>query len=197
MAFFRYSIIGLFLIITSIGYAKDGPSELSFYRNFWNPAFNSQRLSYCSLDEKLCGQGIANRYCHLMGYHEASEAIIDYNVGVTHYLTTPARCTGWRCHGFMLITCKNNFHHQPTKDYYYREQRFVFPRFSHYRVDWCYKNGTQCGQRAAYSFCRRMGYRRVVHYNKEKHVAATKALGNQRLCFGRACSGFGYITCYR
>ena len=197
MTFFRYLIMLFFLIFASISQAKSGHDEQNFYRNFWNPTFNIQRLSYCSLDGKECGQSVANRYCHLMGYEVASDAIIDYNVGVTHYLLTHARCKGWRCNGFMLITCKNKFHHQPVKDYYYREQRFVFPRYAHYRVDWCYKNGAQCSGRAAYSFCRRMGYGQVKQFKKEAHVAATKALGNQRLCFGEACEGFSEIICGR
>ena len=197
MVFFRYPIILLFLVISSIGQAKERHNDVNFYRNYWNPTFNIQRLSYCSLDGKTCGFSIANQYCHRMGYEKASEAIIDYNVGVTHYLSTHARCTGWRCHGFMLITCQNNFHHQPAQEYYYREQRFVFPRHSNYRVAWCYQNGRQCGKRPAYSFCRRMGYTQVKYFKKEDHVSATKALGNQRLCFGQNCHGFKEITCYR
>lgn len=191
------AIIILFLVTTSISYADPLHHNENFYRNFWNPIFNIQRLSYCSLDGKECGQAIAHRYCNIMGYEKASEAIIDYNLGVTHYLSTHARCKGWRCNGFMLITCKNKFYQHPIKDYYYREQRFVLPRFGHYRVDWCYENGAHCGQRPAYSFCRRMGYLHVKQYKKEEHVVATKALGNQRLCFGEACQGFSDITCYR
>ena len=197
MFFFRYPIIIIFITMALICPAKAGHHDQNFYRNFWNPTFNVQRLNYCSLDGKVCGLNVAHRYCNMMGYEKASEAIIDYNVGVTHYLLTNARCTGWQCNGFMLITCKNKFHHQPAKDYYYREQRFTFPRFAHYRVDWCYNNGKGCGKRVANSFCRRMGYRYAQGYKKEAQIAATKALGNQRLCFGGACNGFSEITCYR
>ena len=196
MVFLRALFISL-MFIMALNPAQADNDKQHFYRNFWNPTFNIQRLNYCSLDGRACGLTLAHRYCNIMGYQEASDAIIDYNVGVTHYLLTHARCTGWQCNGFMLITCKNKFHHQPAKDYAYREQRFMFPRFSHYRIDWCYDNGKGCGQRVAYSFCRRMGYRHAKHYKKEMHVAATKALGNQRLCFGQACNGFIEITCYR
>ena len=117
--------------------------------------------------------------------------------GMTHYLGTSIRCTGWTCSGFKLIRCVAKTTHQPPKAYHYRSRSFVFPRFNHYRVDWCYKAGQGCGQRAAYSFCRRMGYAKVSVYNKEEHVLATRAIGDQKLCFGSLCTGFGNITCYR
>ena len=156
-----------------------------------------QRLNYCSLDGKECGLAIANKYCQTLGYEKADEAIIDYNVGLTHYFMSSAKCKGWGCNGFTLITCVGKFSDHLAKNYYYRSQRFVFPRFDHYRIDWCYKNGEECGQRAAYSFCRRMGYMNAQYYKKQEHVAATKALGNKKLCFGENCSGFSSITCYR
>lgn len=159
--------------------------------------FNGQRVNYCALDGKECGLAIANRYCKILGYEKATVAIREYNVGVTHYLLTRARCRGWRCNGFKLITCAGHFHFTQPPHYYYRSNRFVFPRFNHYRVDWCYKNGQGCGQKAAYSFCRQMGYLRVENYKKEEDVSATKAIGNQKLCFGRACKGFSSITCNR
>ena len=80
---------------------------------------------------------------------------------------------------------------------YYRSHRYVVPRFNHYRVDWCEDGTKHCGREAAYSFCRRMGYREVHQYRLEKHLGATQAIGNQKLCFGNGCSGFAFIDCYR
>ncbi len=34
-------------------------------------------------------------------------------------------------------------------------------------------------------------------YKKQENVQATKAIGNQKLCFGDQCRGFSSITCYR
>jgi len=196
MTLLRLLMVGLFFSIVFVNQANSKNQE-RFTRNFWSPPYRSERLSYCSLDCKECGLAVANRYCKIMGYEKASEAIIEYNVGLTHFLFTQARCKGWQCNGFKLITCTAHFRRKPPQDYYYRSQRFVFPHFDHYRVDWCYENGRGCGHKAAYSFCRRMGYMRDESYEKEEHVAATKAIGNQRLCFGQVCSGFSKIDCYR
>lgn len=196
MPLLRYIAIIFFLSISWANQANSENKE-NFYRNFWSPTYNIERLSYCSLGGKECGLPVANRYCRLMGYEKATKEIIDYNVGVSNYLLSRARCNGWSCNGFMLITCVGAFQHKPPQHYYYRSQRFAFPRFGHYRIDWCYENGKGCGKRAAYSFCRRMGYARVQHYKKEENIGATKAIGNRRLCFGKECSGFSTITCYR
>ena len=172
-------------------------NQQNYFKNFWYPTYHTQRLNYCSLDGKTCGLSLANDYCKLIGYSRADKEIIDYNVGLTHFLSVKAQCKGWQCNGFMLIRCVGKFSPKNQPNYSYRLNHFAYPRFNNYRVDWCYENAQGCGQRAAYSFCRRMGYSRVNHYTKELSVPATKALGNQRLCFGKACSGFSSITCYR
>ena len=180
-----------------IGKVTAADQRQNFYRNFWNPTYHIQRLNFCTVDGKECGLAVANKYCKMMGYERAKESLIDYNVGLTNYLLSSAQCRGWGCNGFTLITCIGNFSNKPTPNYYYRSQRFVFPRFNQYRVDWCYENGRGCGQRAAYSFCRRMGYMHAQGYKKQDHVPATKAIGNQKLCFGEGCHGFYSITCFR
>lgn len=194
MAFLRFFIIVLFIVLINPANSKN---QQDFSRDLWNPTYNAQRLNYCSLDGKQCGLSLAHCYCKVLGYEKANKAIIDYNVGLTNFFLSKAQCQGWSCNGFKLITCKSRFHHTPPKAYYYRQQRFAFPRFGHFRIDWCYENGKGCGQRAAYSFCRRMGYMRAIEYGKEERTGATKAIGNQRLCFGRQCRSFSYITCYR
>jgi hypothetical protein len=185
--------VAAFSLITNASADK----KQNVYRNFWNPIYKGQRLNYCSLDSKECGLAVANKYCQMMDYERAEEALIDYNVGLTNYILRRAQCKGWSCNGFTLITCVKNFSKNPPEVYHYRSQRFVFPRFDHYRIDWCYENGRGCGQRAAYSFCRRMGFMNAQYFKKQEHVAATKDLGNRKLCFGDNCSGFSSITCYR
>ena len=197
MALFRCIIMTLFISIILIGQATAGNHEQYFFRNFWYPTYAMQRLNYCTLDGKECGKSVATLYCKMLGYERSGEEIIDYNVGLTNFLSTRAQCKGWRCNGFKLITCVGAFSHKPARDYYYRSKRFVFPRFNHYRVDWCYENEQGCGKRAAYSYCRRMGYMHAQGYKKQSNVPATKALGNQKLCFGKTCNGFSDITCYR
>ena len=197
MPLFRIFLIMVLVVISSYAQAGQESDQQNFSRDFWSPTFHIQRLNYCTLDGKECGPAVANKYCKMMGYERADVAIIDYNIGLTNYFLSSAQCRGWRCNGFKLITCVGNFSHHPKQNYYYRSQRFVFPRIDHYRIDWCYESGRGCGQRAAYSFCRRMGYMNAQYYKKQDDVAATKALGNQKLCFGDDCKGFSSITCYR
>lgn len=178
------------------------PHENKFSRNFWNPIYHGKRLNYCSLDGKECGLVIASAYCQLMGYRYANQQIIDYNVGLTNYIIKPpmrlqARCRGWQCNGFKLIRCVDNFSHSLTSSHYYRLRHFAYPRFNHYRVDWCYDGKSGCGYKTAHSFCRRMGYKKSSRYQIDNHINATQAIGNQKLCFGRKCRGFSVIDCFR
>ncbi|WP_019216512.1 hypothetical protein [Legionella tunisiensis] len=198
--FYRYLVICVLgLSIWPNTYAST--SKDNFYRSFWLPTYHGERLNYCMLGGKICGMQLATRYCRIMGYAYANQQIIDYNVGLTNYMSTSpvcrAQCKGWRCNGFKTIRCVANMSHKPPKSYHYRLRRFVYPRYNNYRVDWCYDGQKGCGQRAAYSFCRRLGYLSVRRYAKQDNVAATKAIGNQKLCFGNACNGFAYINCYR
>lgn len=169
----------------------------AYHRSFWQPWYHGQRLAYCSVDGKECGMAVANRYCKMMGYARADKQIIANNIGLTNYIDSPAHCRGWRCNGFKLIDCRANISHKPPKAWHYRLRRFVFPRYNNYRVDWCYDGKTQCGRKAAFSFCRRLGYMSVRHYRIQEHVAATQAIGNQKLCFGSSCNAFREIDCFR
>lgn len=195
MTFFSRIILGvlacLLLCNTSMAARND-----DYYRNFWMPKYHGKRLNYCTLDGK-CGLPVATKYCQLMGYARADQQIIDNNVGLTNYLFCNARCKGWQCNGFKTIRCVENMSHNPPKAYHYRLRRFVYPRFNNYRVAWCYDGHSGCGRRSAFSFCRRMGYKDVRNYKIQKCIAATKAIGNQKLCFGILCNAFEYIDCFR
>jgi hypothetical protein len=168
-----------------------------YYRNFWHPLYNGERLSYCKADESACGQKVASRYCQMLGYDYADQHIIAYNIDQTNFIDSDEHCKGWQCNGFMTIRCVGKISHTPPQPYYYRSQRFVYPRFNNFRVDWCYEKHGKCGQQTADSFCKRMGYMRAQEYAKQVHVASTKALGDEELCFGKECAGFSSITCYR
>ena len=168
-----------------------------FHRDFWSPTYHIKRLNYCTPNGKECGLPLASRFCKLLGYVKADKVLIEYNVGETNYFPTAASCKGCQCNGFKLIRCMGYISHKPSNRAYYRNMRYVFPRFEGSRVDWCFDKEQGCGQRAANSFCRRMGYRRANAYKRQEHVLATRTIGSQRLCFGTMCRGFHYITCYR
>lgn len=194
---FNRIVVCLFsFLMVSIAYASNADK---YSRTFWNPIFQGQRLNYCALLDKDCGLPVANQYCNMMGYKHADKEVIDHNVGLTKYLLAPKSkpCKGFGCNGFMLIRCVGEYSRKPVSPIYYRSQAFVFPRFNHSRVDWCYKDGKGCGKRAAYSFCRRMGYAHVKDYKMQTHVSETRALGNHQLCLGVTCKGFSRITCNR
>jgi hypothetical protein len=184
-------IIGLLPIVTV--YAQSG----NYIRDFWRPTFHIERLNYCLLDGKTCGAPVANEFCHLMGFEKSANQVIEYNVGLTHYIATNSACRGWKCHGFKLIQCRNKITHKPPAPYYYRYKIFVFPRYNHYRIAWCLEENKHCGRPAAYSFCRRLGFEKTTSFKIDVAVDATRSLGDQQLCFGKVCNGFKQITCYR
>ncbi len=191
------SMLLTFLTLCFTSSIVDAGSPGNSQRDFWSPTYHIERLNYCLIDGKTCGIVVAKRYCKLMGYQDAARAVKQPNVGFTHYLATNATCKGWRCDGFKIIQCSNRITHKPAASYYYRTKKFVLPRFANYRVAWCLEKNKGCGKASALSFCRRLGYVKTHSFKQEKALPATKALGNQELCFGQGCSGFSEITCYR
>ncbi len=172
-------------------------AEQSIFRDFWYPLYHAERLDYCLTGQTNCGAVVAKRYCRLMGYQRAKNFQIEHHVGLTHYLGVRSQCQGWRCDGFKLITCEGGLTRTQPASYLRRKRTFALPRFDHYRVAWCYNEGHACGKRAAYGFCRRMGYNQAVAYTQQSKVPATEALGDKTLCFGQHCKGFASITCHR
>ena len=190
-------IIRVFILaMLGISLAHAGSNSPTYAHDFWLPQYHGQRLSYCLSDTQSCGKSVADHYCQDLGYEQAQRATLDHNVGVTRYLDKDTCCRGWHCAGFKLIRCNASARHLPKRNYYYRYKKFVLPRLHHFRIDSCYQDGKLCGKRAALAFCRHMGYEKVTQYQLEGHLAATRSLGNQKLCFGD-CSGFDSITCFR
>lgn len=197
--FRRYTLFAAVLLplLCLSQYSYAAPTQNDAYRDFWYPLDHGMRLSYCSEDHKECGLALASKYCQLMGYDKASKARIEHNVGLTRYPESTNQCKGWRCDGFMYISCEENIKKAEPAVYSYRSNDFVLPRFKNYRVDWCYKNSKGCGSRAAHAFCRHQGYRRATVFDKQANLPATQTIGDQELCFGKTCDGFSHITCYR
>ncbi|RUR08958.1 hypothetical protein [Legionella sp. km772] len=195
MCNFRSLVVFIFLLCSFSLPAKTTPNQA--FRSFWHPMFLGERLNYCSLDGKECGKQVANRYCKMLGYDSASQSSIAYNVGLTNFIASRAQCKGWRCNGFMVINCTERLTHNPPEAYHYREKQFAYPRYNDYRIDWCYRQGSGCGARAANSFCSRMGYMKAKRFLKETQISATKTIGSEELCFGNECKAFKLIICSR
>ena len=187
----------LIFLLTSLGLHAKTHLPNKAFRSFWHPMFISERLDYCTLDGKECGKKEANRYCQMLGYEASSQSTIAYNVGLTNYISSRAQCKGWRCNGFMVINCTVGLSHKPPQPYHYSEKKFAYPRYNQYRVDWCYNKVKGCGQKAANSFCSRMGYIKAKQFIRETTIPATKTIGSQELCFGNRCDAFKLIICSR
>lgn len=193
----RISLISLFFLSTFWASESTAGTNNNAVRSFWHPTYLGQRLDYCTQNKAQCGKVVANRYCQMLGYTQAKTYAIAHNVGLTNFLESRARCVGWTCDGFMNIDCTTELSHSPPKPYYYSEKQFYHPRFNGYRVDWCYEKDKQCGRKAAFSFCRRMGYLDAKTYTKALKSYATQTIGSQALCFGPQCTSFESIKCYR
>src|SRR3990167_1691635 len=192
----RKVVLVALLALIAFG-AQAARDKSAFYRNYWHPIYHGQHLNYCELDGKTCGLAVASAYCRIIGYDNADQAIIANNVGETRFLEGSAYCKGWQCNGFKTIRCVSKLPHKSPRAYYYRLRRYAVPRFNHYRVDWCYDGLKGCGHKAAFSFCRRMGYTDVRQSRMQTALGATQAIGNQKLCFGNTCTGFANIDCFR
>lgn len=189
----RFAILFISLILPCVLFAD---AHQIARRNIWEPQFQGQNLAYCTANGDACGLPVATRYCRLLGYDKASHQVVSMNAGLTHYIDTKARCVGWRCPGFKNITCIRDARDETVLPAHYRNRRFDFPRYNHYRVDYCYDGTSGCGKRAAQSFCRRLGYMRTTGFVSDPHIRATSAIGNQKLCF-RDCTAFKQIDCFR
>lgn len=194
---FRCFLIFIFLLCSFLSPLSVAGEKNKAFRTIWHPTFLGERLDYCTADGAICGKEVANRFCKMLGYEYSSQNVMAHNVGLTNFLASRVQCKGWRCNGFMTISCATTLSHKPPKSYHYREKRYANPRFNDYRLDWCYDKNKGCGARAANSFCSRMGYMRAKTYAKETQIGATKSIGSQELCFGNQCNGFKMIICSR
>lgn len=191
----------LLIIMLHVSYADHvsaaSSNTLRYDRDFLYPKYHSKLLSYCSSDHQICGQAVADRYCQFMGYEKASKQVIAYPVKIANFIDRGLRCYGWQCHGFKLITCQGQLSHKPPKVWHYRARHFTYPYYEQGRVAWCYDGKTGCGRKAAHSFCRRLGFMTARRYQIDPHGMMTKAIGNQKLCYGKTCQAFKYIDCHR
>lgn len=171
------------------------PVADEYYRDFWDPTYHLLRVNYCTADGKLCGRELADAYCKRRGYNRVVDERIAYNVGVTNYFGSKLQCKGC-CNSFEYIRCAGNIKHKPPHVYWHRYKKFVDPVFDNERVDWCYQPGKGCGDKTAFSFCRRMGYAKASSYKKCEHLPRTRMIGSKKICNGN-CRGFAEIICFR
>jgi hypothetical protein len=80
------------------------------------------------------------------------------------------------------------------------EKTFAKPKQGPYRVDWCYKWGTLCGQPAADRFCQSKGFVSATDLVEDVNIGSltpTIVQGTGQVCNGPDCDGFTYISCQK
>ena len=78
------------------------------------------------------------------------------------------------------------------------EQTFKKPKVGGYRLDWCYKWATECGQKAADKYCQLKEFEGASDFKKASDIGdatPTKVLKTGQICDDESCDGFKYITC--
>jgi hypothetical protein len=79
-------------------------------------------------------------------------------------------------------------------------QSFANPAQGQYRVDYCLKWGTQCGQPAVDAWCRSKGFKRASTWAPAWDIGAatpTLVIGDKKVCAEAYCDGFASVTCVR
>ena len=77
-------------------------------KRFPRPAFDGQRVDWCSAPNFECGPSAAQHFCEATGYHRVVEVVQERDVGLyahTRQIATGLLCAGPGCHGFLRITC--------------------------------------------------------------------------------------------
>jgi hypothetical protein len=76
--------------------------------------------------------------------------------------------------------------------------RYVNPVIGEFRLDWCLKNGRDCGKPAADAFCRFWGMNEAASFSKAENIGAnepTREILDGALCEKPSCNGFSDIVC--
>jgi hypothetical protein len=170
----------------------------NFYRTIWHPSYHNMRLNWCDQQQKNCGMQVAKQYCRQLGYPEVIKIKKATDIGLSRYIDSNVECNTPYCDGFSFIKCGAN--QLADGDYYttqVRKKVFYYPRLKEVRIDWCFEKGKRCGKRAAYAFCRAMGYSNAKGFKQDSQVSQTRTIGGNDLCVGRKCKSFSEIQCVR
>ena len=78
------------------------------------------------------------------------------------------------------------------------EVMFKKPKLGSYRLDWCYKWASQCGEVAADKFCQKKGFDGASSFSEAVDIGGdtpTRVLGTGQVCADDTCDGFKFISC--
>ena len=171
------------------------------------PTHNGMHVAGCpTADTTRCIQTngplrAATLWCRAHGMDRATNYKTDSvrARGGAWHIETSSACRHPNCIMFMEITCaaaaaRPSAPAQPAPAY--QPVRVNRPHMNGIAVDWCLTRGANCGARAAYAVCQRLGYRGALNW-ATYHAGQTYVMGSNAYCRGANCQGFSYIVCAR
>ena len=174
-------------------------------QTFAKPKQGPFRVDWCYKWATLCGQPAADKFCQSKSYNNSNDFEQATNIGSltpTIVQATGQICNGPDCDGFSYITCvKPDLPPPPAPpadaggdD----EETFKKPKIDGVRMNYCFKKGKGCGQKAADAFCDQEDYDEAVDFVQSTPLGPTKPtrfIGTGGKCLDAVCYAFKSITC--
>ena len=174
-------------------------------QTFAKPKQGPFRVDWCYKWATLCGQPAADKFCQSKSYNNSNDFEQATNIGSltpTIVQATGQICNGPDCDGFTYITCvKPDLPPPPAPpadaggdD----EETFKKPKIDGVRMNYCFKKGKGCGQKAADAFCDQEDYDEAVDFVQSTPLGPTKPtrfIGTGGKCLDAVCYAFKSITC--
>ena len=179
-------------------------------QTFAKPKQGPYRVDWCYQWAAQCGQPAADRFCKSKSFTNSSDFEQATNIGSltpTIVQATGQICNGPDCDGFTYITCVKPdlplfplplpVLPNPIPDDSETEI-FKKPKIDGVRLNYCFKKGKGCGQKAADAFCDQEDYDEAIDFVQSTPMGPskpTKYIGNGGKCLDAVCYGFKSITC--
>ncbi len=178
-------------------------------QTFAKPKQGPYRVDWCYKWASLCGQPAADRFCQSKSFSNSSDFEEAVDIGALTPTIVQADgqiCNGPQCDGFSYITCvkPDPLPAPPTPmpppgpstggD----EETFKKPKMNGVRINYCFKKGKGCGQKAADAFCDSEDYDDAADFVQSTPMGPTKPtryIGTGAMCTDLTCYSFKSITC--
>jgi hypothetical protein len=164
------------------------------------PTVDNIALDWCLTWAADCGKPAADYFCRLKGYQQSVNFQEAQDVGYTKLPKTGQICSAQYCDSFAFVDCQGYSSTTPPYNPGQPGQQnsYSYPSIRGYRLDWCRLWATDCGQGAADSFCRSMGYSRAISFDIDSDIglrSPTMVIESGQICSEAFCDGFKYINC--
>jgi hypothetical protein len=174
-------------------------------QTFPKPKQGPYRIDWCYQWASQCGQPAADRFCQSKSFTNSNDFAEAVDIGALTPTVVQGDgqiCNGPQCDGFTYVTCvKPDLppppmpNPPPTAD---DQETFKKPKMNGVRINYCFKNGKGCGQKAADAFCDSEDYDDAADFVQSSPMGPSKPtryIGNGAMCTGPVCYGFKSITC--